>query len=57
MIKIILYFVIFSFIYNIWKNLKINYNRSKTSPSYKTNKKSNFTNNSDDILDAEYEDI
>ncbi len=57
MIKIILYFVIFSFIYNIWKNLKINYNRSKTNPSYKTNKKSNFTNNSDDILDAEYEDI
>jgi hypothetical protein len=57
MIKIILYFVIFSFIYNIWKNLKINYNRSKTSPSNKTNKKSNFTNNSDDILDAEYEDI
>ena len=57
MIKIILYFVIFSFIYNIWKNLKINYNRSKTSPSNKTNKKSNFSNNSDDILDAEYEDI
>ena len=57
MIKIILYFVIFSFIYNIWKNLKINYNRSKTSSSNKTNKKSNFSNNSDDILDAEYEDI
>ena len=57
MIKILLYFFIFSIIYNLLKSLKISFfrsrskNQKKTKMYYKKNK-GNF-----DIVDAEYEEI
>ena len=56
MIKIIIYFIIFSFIYNLWKHLRISSNHSRYSPPNKDiNNK--FNHKKDDILDAEFEDI
>ena len=52
--KIILYFIIISFIYNIFKNVKISFN-----PKFQNQKKTknNYSNDNDHILDAEYEEI
>ena len=55
MIKIILYFIVISFIYNIFKNIKISSSYKKQSKSNK--KHNNNFNNNDNILDAEYEEI
>ena len=56
MMKIILYFIIISFIYNVLKNIKISSIYKKYSKP-KTNHSNNFNNKNDDILDAEYEEI
>ena len=57
MIKILLYFFIFSIIYNLLKSLKINFFRSKSKNQTKT--KTNYKKNKEnfDIVDAEYEEI
>ena len=55
MIKIIFYFFIFSIIYNIWKNIKINFIKHDSNEI--KNKKFNFKNKNDNILDAEFEEI
>tara|TARA_S200000501_G_C20215110_1_gene479052 strand:+ start:100 stop:273 length:174 start_codon:yes stop_codon:yes gene_type:complete len=55
--KILLYFFVFSVVYNLFKNLKISFLKSRTvnqkqsNTNYKKNK-GNF-----DIVDAEYEEI
>ena len=58
MIKIIIYFFIFSIIYNILKSFKVSFFKSN---KYKKNNflKENYKKNksSYDVLDAEYEDI
>ena len=56
MIKIILYFIIISFIYNLLKNIKISSTFKKYSKS-KTKYSNNFSNKNENILDAEYEEI
>ena len=57
MIKILLYFFIFSIIYNLLKILKISFFRSKSKIHTKT--KTNYKKNKEnfDIVDAEYEEI
>ena len=57
MMKIILYFIIISFIYNIWKNIKISFTPSKHNNIRNKTKNHKFSNKNDDILDGEFEDI
>jgi len=54
MIKIIIYFIIFSFIYNLWKHFKISSHHSRRNPKDRNHK---FNHKNDDILDAEFEDM
>ena len=54
MIKIILYFIVVSIIYNLFKNIRIGSSYKKQS---KRNEKQKNFNNNDNILDAEYEEL
>ena len=57
MMKIILYFVIFSILYNLFKSLKISFFNSSRNKKKKSNINYKKNKNNYDIVDAEYEEI